>query len=651
MKIRLAGAALALALASAAGAQTIQQQFDQSSSALAEGRWEEALRGFEALEPRLAKQPESLAVVRVRKGEALAQLGRDEAARAALQQGLPALPASAPNLREDRLLGHLALGQIAERALDYGEALKHYRAAEPLAENPVDKARALRGIVQTGMFFDGRGALADADRVIALVSRSAPDNKALIAQLRALKGRALLNLKRYQEAGEELGWATRALGGLSLKVDAADLTARSDMALAQLLLGRHEEARKYLAYTGAGRLKQELQFGAQMTPPACGEEGLRPDDVAVVEFSIRSDGSIGHVSPVYASREGSSALAFARAVRSWSWKPDEVKEVPPLLRALTRVELRCTTAVERPDPFDLLKADALAALGPQGALPSGEGISEAVRLRTLTAELATRERQAGAAAPALLPVLIELADNAVLPNEERAAHARRALEIARASAAAPAVLSYLRLQTHSLDHWARNSSRYRPVDWTPLQADPLIQAAPRTAAAVRLLHAEALAQEEKREQAKPILQQVVSAPGTSAADPLKVAALLRLSSLELATGNAEAARASFAATGLTAQQCALIDPGPVKDAGNPSSNDFPDEALRWGFEGFAQIEYDITPEGRVTAARPIAAYPPFTFGKAAADMIGRYRYDPTYRPGGSIGCGGKTARINFRMAD
>jgi hypothetical protein len=328
-----------------------------------------------------------------------------------------------------------------------------------------------------------------------------------------------------------------------------------------------------------------------------------------------------------------------------------VKDIPPLLRALTRVELRCTTAAERPHPLELLKSDALAGLAGQGIAPAPLlDASNPVRLRALNAELTRRERQSGASAPALLPVLIELGDNNVLPSPERTAHLRRAMSIARTGPATPALMPYLTLALHGVEQSARRGA-YKPVDWSALVADPAIQASPRASAAVRIFQVETLAQKERRESAKPMLQQVVAMPGLAATDPLKVAALLRLSSLELTSGNAEAARASFAATGLSAQQCALIDPGPVKSSGHMRPTDFPMEAARWGFEGFVQLEYDITPEGRVVQVRPTVAYPPFTFGKAAAKGIERFEYDPSYRPGGSIACGGNKARIRFLLPD
>ena len=97
----------------------------------------------------------SLGIVRVRKADALSALGRDEEAEAALRLGLPALRSSDQSLSEDRFLALMALGGIYERALDYPAALSRYRLAESLAPSPASRVRPLRGIIVTGMFYDG----------------------------------------------------------------------------------------------------------------------------------------------------------------------------------------------------------------------------------------------------------------------------------------------------------------------------------------------------------------------------------------------------------------------------------------------------------------------------------------------------------------
>lgn len=641
--------AVAMAAAAPAAAQsTVQQQFDAASAALESGKWSEALAIYEILEARLGngKSPRSLAIVRVRKGEALAELGRDEEARAALRQGLPALPAADPSLREDRLLGTILLGEVAERQLDYGAALQHYRAAEAMAATPRLKARALGGLIRTGMFVDPSAALTDADRLLALARASgASDDKALAPGL-TLKGRVLLNLKRYDEAAETLKDAASGLGGLTLKVDFSDISARSDASLALLLAGGAGEARRYLAYTGAGRTDTDFDRGADMTPPPCGgEHDLAPQDVAVVQFSIRDDGSVGHATPIYWSRQGLGVLAYAEAVKGWSWTPEQVREVPPLLRALTRVELRCSTASDRPAPVEILAADVDAWLRANKVAPMADDTrSDAILSRQLSDELARRQAQHGATSIQLLPVLSALAANAVVSREDSAKHLERAIVIARQAKAPAPVLAHFGLRLAETSH-----EGWRVPDFRPLYDDPIISADPRAAAAVRLEHAIELGEHRRGREARPLLQQVRDMPGLRPADPIRVGALVRLSSVELGAGNVAAAQAAFDATGLTARQCALIDAGPGLRRTGASSADFPQEAMRWGFEGWAVVEHDVAADGKTLNQRATIAYPPFVFSPAATGVIEDMRYEKSYRPDGSLGCGGKSSRIAFKL--
>jgi tetratricopeptide (TPR) repeat protein len=480
--LALVGAMLA---SPAMAQQTVQQQFDAASSALAEGKWQEALTLFEALETKLPARPTtSLGLVRVRKGEALVELQRVEEAKAAIESGLAALPASDPSLREDRLLATLMLAGIAERELDYAQAIKHYRAVDDGVAAGDLKLRALVGLTRTGMFSDPATALADADRMMALVHAQPGITAARIAPFQALKGRVLLNLKRYKDAQQELKSATKALGGLTLKVDMNDLSARSDMSLALLLGGEGNSAREYLAYTGAGRISDDFAVAAEMEPPPCGgESNLSPTDVAVVEFSIRDDGSVGYAAPIYWSRTGLGVLAYAKAARGWSWHPENVKKVPPLLRTLTRVELRCSTASARPSPVETLGGAVESWLSSKNvALVPEDDRSDAIVARSLTEELARREREHGTASAHIVPVLSALADNAIATDEERLRHLDRAIAIVRqASGPAPVVAHFemrRAIAKAAKDGWPRQPKFDAVLEDPAVRSDPRTQSPP-----------------------------------------------------------------------------------------------------------------------------------------------------------------------------
>lgn len=661
----LAGAALlglahvattAAATAQTGGAPTVQQQFEAGSDALTAGKWDEALAAFIALEQRLSggKNARSLAIVRVRKGEALARLGRDEEAEAALKAGIPGLPAGDMSIAEDRFLAALAIGQIEERALDYGGAADHYRIAESAATTPFAKIQAIGGIVRTTMFQDAASALADTDRAIALLPEIEGSEKSLKPSLQTLRGRVLMNLGRFKDARKELRAAVDDLGGLTLQVDVSDLSARGDLALASLLDGDEESARKYFAYTGAGRTKKPFARGAEVAAPSCEETGLSPEDVAVVQFAIADDGSVVQAVPIYASTQGPSALEFARAASKWSWAPDAVKDIPGLLRRATRVEMRCSTAVERPSLRSLMRQDVEQWLVERGSKALDGGTNrQAVQLAgDWRAELARREAADGAASLSLFPLLLALAENSTVAHDDRRAFFERATAIARAEQAPGPVLAYLAIENKLADDEAGVTRRgWKRDSLLPLLDMPSVASSPRAAAAVRLMEADSLASSKKRKEARAILATVRDDGALPATDSLRTGALVRLASLEIAEGNEEAARAAFAASGLDAQQCALVDAGPIMVGGRPTSAAFPNDALRWGFEGWTVTEFDITADGDSRNLRTTVAYPPFVFSAAGRTMFDRIRYQQTYRPDGGLGCGAQSSSVTFRLPD
>lgn len=342
----LAVITLALAAPSAMRAQqppqpTIQQRFDAANSARDAGRWPEALRLYEQLETGL-RNPRTLALVRIRKGTVLIEMGRLEEAGAAIRQGLDALPAGDATLDLDRFQALLTLGRLAEHGLDYAEALRRFRLAAAIPVEPAERLLAHRGIIQTEMFGDPTAALQEADTALRVAASSGIASRPVTGELRTLRGRALLNLARVGEARDELMRAQQLLGGMTTRVDRADLIARSDLAIAALLDGRREDAKRYLAYTGAGRLPQGLfRLGGSAVVPACSQI-LAPADVAVVELIVGTDGAVLDAKPVYASRQGPGAVEMARAARGWTFDPASVRNIPSLFRSVVRVEMRCT---------------------------------------------------------------------------------------------------------------------------------------------------------------------------------------------------------------------------------------------------------------------------------------------------------------------
>lgn len=68
-----------------------------------------------------------------------------------------------------------------------------------------------------------------------------------------------------------------------------------------------------------------------------------------------------------------------------------------------------------------------------------------------------------------------------------------------------------------------------------------------------------------------------------------------------------------------------------------------------GFEGWATAEYDITAQGEPANVRIVNAYPAFVFSKSTEVIANRQKYEPSFRPDGSAGCGGQQMPIVYRI--
>jgi outer membrane biosynthesis protein TonB len=71
--------------------------------------------------------------------------------------------------------------------------------------------------------------------------------------------------------------------------------------------------------------------------------------------------------------------------------------------------------------------------------------------------------------------------------------------------------------------------------------------------------------------------------------------------------------------------------------------------MLWGFEGWTQMQYDVSADGHVLNQRAVVSYPPFVFDKASGNVVKGARYEKTFRPDGGLGCGGQTSRVIFRL--
>jgi len=131
--------------------------------------------------------------------------------------------------------------------------------------------------------------------------------------------------------------------------------------------------------------------------------------------------------------------------------------------------------------------------------------------------------------------------------------------------------------------------------------------------------------------------------------PLRQVALLRLANLAATDGKLEDAHGYFSRTGLSEEQCSLIGVEPAMKSSGASSNDFPAEALRFGFEGWVDLEFDINANGTTAHARPVVAYPPFVFVDAATGMARNIRYQASFRPSNALACSAHQETISFHI--
>ena len=316
--------------------------------------------------------------------------------------------------------------------------------------------------------------------------------------------------------------------------------------------------------------------------------------------------------------------------------------------------MRCSTAFERPSIGDGLDGVLEQWLSSKGVVVAPEPTGpQAAALAGQRAELASATAQAPNGLRALAAIY-RLTSNPTVAREERAALYARGLAIAIANDAPPSARLTFDLPARVdavTDIW-RPGVFERTL--RPMVSEPVYANDPQARAAIRLLMIDGAVartrKSEKNNTAILTLRQVADDKALQPNDPLRVGALIRIASIEERNGQIDAARATFASTGLTANQCAIMD-APPKMVSTPGSEAFPMEAQRWGFEGWTQVEFDIGADGNVINQRALLSYPPFIFSEAGTKFFTMAKYAKTYRPDGGLGCGATTSRIKFMLPE
>lgn len=664
----LRSALFVLLLAAPVSAQTIQQDYEAAQKALDARDVAGARARFEALLKRMPpdSRSRSMGVVKSRLGAALVMDGEQEAAIPLLTEAMAIFdkdtPADVTERTEalaDRARAHEALGQFADAAADYRAALNLLKP-EPGTPSAI--------LLQTSMgraliWSDANEARRVLDGLIALPDATWGEDKRSIALVHTLRGRVELNDGKPQEAMRHFRKAmVLAGGGHTRSVDLTDVRVRADAAIAAYLLGQTDEQQKYVAFSGGGSVVTVgLTVATSSDLPPCGAStGLSADDVAVVEFAIGSDGRVRSAQPIYVKRadgtrpdgRGGPEAQFVQAVRNWYWKPSALKDVDPFWRQASRVELRCSTG--RPES-NLVRSSIGRDLGhewtrlriaPLPDLPD----NDAAALPLARAELQRRISESGPQSLQLVAPLLALASNGAAAEEERAGWIDRALGLLEAADAGPETLAYVRERSiRYRAYLAKNPDAVLRERMAQLvAAEAAARPYARTTQYFRLELAEAL---QRSAEAERLLNAIVATPleNLPRADPIRTAALLRLSNIAAARKDLASAAQALAATGLTPEQCALVDVRPQVQNRQVSSSIFPPGAHRWGSGGLTKVEYDIGTDGKPQNPRTVMAAPPFVFGRATEKGTLQLRYQPVFRPGNSVGCTGMTQNFRFMV--
>lgn len=644
MKLRTLAAMLAAGLIVAGGAPgyaaSRQAIYDDAQAALDRGDWATAADGFGRVLNPPGRETRSDGLVRTRYADALRQLGRYEEARAAAERAARELEGTGAKADAELANTFLGLGDILREELEMEPALAAYdraRAALPPGADPVPIEI---GTILAAMVTAPDRAARAVDAVLASTANSKELPRSQQALLLALRGRAEINRGNPKGALPFLSRALTAAGPLTSSVTLAQAAVRADAALAYAILHDVEDARRYLAFTGAAYMPDMSWLtSSDNALPLCGEE-LRPDDVAVVEFAVGEDGAIRGVRPIYASRPGRPGVLFARAVREWHWQPRDLAKLDNFWRSSIRIEMRCAS---RPTPFAMSKPlydAALAWAKERGATmaddPAPSDPAVTPRTATLVRLADVSQRAFGERKRTQAKVTPEEFDAALVaagaPPVVRAVVAR-ALFHAQAPAG-----GYGKASPREAAMFAQAIARIQPQAGSALAIAWL-----RTELALNLETGGNFAA------AGPLLDAVLATPirELDGHDPIRLVATLHRSLLDRRAGDAEAAQQRIARAGLDAAQCALFDVRPLPQSIAVSSATFPMEAMRWNMGGVVRESFDIAADGKVTDVRTVLAFPPFVFGEATEKAFARSRYLPPTFGGTVLGCSGSTTTVRF----
>ncbi len=626
---------------------SVQGRFNTAADLLKDGNAKDALPLFEALEKQLQSPPKSsatsLAIARYYKGNALMRMNRLEEAREATLLALSDGALSKPATKDTLRLAREQLARLHERLMNDTDAAETYAVLRASAEDDAQRARYLLRQASALSVLEPARALTLSNEAVTLLEALPKEAKEDRASIHAIRGRALLNLGQVKDARAAFQSALRAYGSLDTSVDTMEYALRADAAYAALRDGELEDARKFMAYAGQGTSQRRaFPVPGTMPLPQCGGlDELKPDDVAIIEAAITSGGEVAIARPVFATRAGRMGYLFSESVRDWRWQPEVLTGINPVLLRRLRFEVRCTQAFPAANVSNA--RDALSAwlnARPNGVRPPiPADKAEADRL-------ARAEADPARAASAWLHYSYRQ-DLKAGEREFAVTEAGKAAGRAGAPLEISALARAEGLSDSNRGFGRAAASRRSAINMRPMLDEPEIRADPEASARLRLFLATLYGEARMGAEERAALDEVVSDKRLPEKHPLRTAALLGLANAAAAQDDTANAAEAFAATGLSPSQCAALSQKPILLKKNTSSDDYPLEAIAWGFTGWVRAEYDIDANGKTANIRHIASFPAGIFNKAGSRVVGDFAYRKSYRPDGSAGCTASGQSIVF----
>ncbi|KPF60993.1 hypothetical protein IP88_15820 [alpha proteobacterium AAP81b] len=532
-------------------------------------------------------------------------------------------------------------GETAEAGFDFETAQGDFTAAAAAALSPVDRAAALLGLARLQLFSDPVAAAR------TLLATAAEPRAAAVADV--YRARLAMAAGDRAAAITLLGKAMAAAAALGTP-DSADTlrAALADRAQIAVDTGDLATGASLLALVGAGD-EGSPKIEQRFTPACDLANGLTEADGAI--FEVRGYAGIPDTAAlVRLDRPGSvrAAAILARALREFRWTGSSA------LNRGIRVYIACSAAGRwrdnGADDETMARWLAQAGVGPYYN-PTLDGDARADADRTRLLALAGRD---GPAALSLVPVLLALAENASLSDDERRGYRERALAILTANDAPAPVLLPVRLRLA----FPRAADRAADDPLTIVSRFPGALAtlsatdrASRVALRLRIILAGARRATGDNDGAEADYRAIIAEADRDrpALDPLRRVASYELARLLDAGGRRDDATAI--------RRAAMIATNLCEDADNPPGggniairgDDYPVPARKASVDGFVLVARQVGADGSHGGGRIVYSQPPGLFDAASLAPVAASRSPPPLRGGLPFACAASALPIRWRL--